>query len=121
VKNELTTLKRFLNSATTSEVIIIIAKAIRDLIPYMNVARQQMAPIPKPNPPVLKATDDHVTKLKKTTAVAMREFETVHQNVSFVVCGNPTIEQLVSLSSVITGSLQVLQDCVKMCIEQGAK
>jgi len=42
----------------------------------------------------------------------MREFETVHQHVTFVVCGNPTIDQLIALSSVITGSLQILQDCV---------
>jgi len=121
VKNELTTLKRFLNNATTSDIIILIAKAIRELIPFMNAARQQMAAIPKPNPPVLKASDDHVTKLRKTVAVAMREFETVHQNVLFVVCGNPTIEQLVSLSNVITGSLQILQDCVQECKDLGAK
>jgi len=87
----------------------------------MNAARQQMAAIPKPNPPVLKATDDDITKLRKTVAVAMREFETVHQNVSFVVCGNPTIDQLVSLSSVITGSLQILQECAQTCKDQGAK
>jgi len=121
VKNELTTLKRFLNNATTSDIIILIAKAIRELIPFMNAARQQMAAIPKPNPPVLKASDDHVTKLRKTVAVAMREFESVHQNVLFVVCGNPTIEQLVSLSNVITGSLQILQDCVQECKDLGAK
>jgi hypothetical protein len=60
----------------------------------MNAARQQMAAIPKPNPPVIKPSDDHVTKLRKTVAVAMREFETVHQNVLFVVCGNPTIGML---------------------------
>jgi hypothetical protein len=60
-------------------------------IQFMNAARQQMAAIPKPNPPVIKPSDDHVTKLRKTVAVAMREFETVHQNVLFVVCGNPTI------------------------------
>jgi len=114
-------LKRFLNNATTSDIIILIAKAIRELIPFMNAARQQMAAIPKPNPPVIKPGDDHVTKLRKTTAVAMREFETVHQNVLFVVCGNPTIEQLVSLSNVITGSLQILQDCVQECKDLGAK
>jgi hypothetical protein len=33
VKNELTTLKRYLNAATTSDIIILIAKAIRELIP----------------------------------------------------------------------------------------
>lgn len=121
VKNELTSLKRYLNNATTSDVIILIAKAIRELIPFMNAARQQMAAIPKPNPPVIKASDDQVTKLKKTVAVAMREFESVHQNVLFVVCGNPTIEQLVSLSNVITGSLQILQDCVQECKDLGAK
>jgi len=121
VKNELVTLKRFLNSATTSDIIILIAKAIRELIPFMNAARQQMAAIPKPNPPVVKPSDDDVTRLRKTVAVAMREFETVHQNVLFVVCGNPTIEQLVSLSNVITGSLQILQDCVQECKDLGAK
>lgn len=42
----------------------------------MNVARQQMAPIPKPNPPLFRGDEDPVTKLKKTTAVAVKEFET---------------------------------------------
>ena len=79
----------------------------------MNIARQQMAPIPKPNPPLFRGDEDQVTKLKKVTAVAIREFETVHQQVFNIVCGNPTLEQLVALSGVITGSLAILQNATK--------
>lgn len=76
----------------------------------MNVARQQMAPIPKPNPPIFRGDEDPVTKLKKTTAVAVREFETVWQGIFNIVCGNPSLEQLVALSGVITGCLTILQE-----------
>eukprot|EP01126_Amoeba_proteus_P045265 TRINITY_DN5057_c0_g4_i3.p1 TRINITY_DN5057_c0_g4~~TRINITY_DN5057_c0_g4_i3.p1 ORF type:complete len:506 (+),score=131.84 TRINITY_DN5057_c0_g4_i3:550-2067(+) len=113
VKNELVTVKRALNNASTLEQIIPIAKAIRALIPHMNIARQQMAPIPKPNAPLFKGNEDAVTKLKKTTAVALREFESVWQGIFNVVCGNPTLEQLIALSGVITGSLTLLQALVK--------
>jgi len=92
------------------EEIIPIAKTLHALIPHMNAARQQMAPIPKPNPPLFRGDEDQITKLKKVTAVAIREFETVHQAVFNIVCGNPTLEQLVSLSGVITGSLAILQN-----------
>jgi len=113
VRAEVVTLKRALNNATALEQIIPIAKTIHALIPYMNIARQQMAPIPKPNPPIFKGDEDQVTKLKKVTAVAIREFETVHQAVFNIVCGNPTLEQLISLSGVITGSLAILQNATK--------
>jgi len=110
VKSEVVTLKRALNGATTLEEIIPIAKTMHALIPHMNVARQQMAPIAKPNPPLLRGDEDQVTKLKKVTAVAIREFETVHGAVFNIVCGNPTLEQLVALSGVITGTLAILQN-----------
>jgi hypothetical protein len=79
----------------------------------MNVARQQMAPIPKPNPPIFRGDEDPVTKLKKTTAVAVREFETVWQGIFNIVCGNPSLEQLIALSGVITGCLTVLQEVAR--------
>jgi len=119
VKNELITIKRILNSANSLEQIIPIAKAIRNLIPHMNVARQQMAPIPKPNAPLFRGDEDPVTKLKKTTNVAVREFETVWQGIFNVVCGNPTLEQLVALSGVISGSLAVLQEATREANNSG--
>jgi len=112
-RNEVISLKRALNQATQLEEIVPIAKAIRNLIPHMNVARQQMAPIPKPQPPFFSGTEDKVTQLKKTTAVAIREFETVLAGIFNVVSGNATIEQLVPLSGVITGSLSILQSVTK--------
>jgi len=113
VRNELITIKRLLNAANSLEQIIPVAKAIRALIPHMNIARQQMAPIPKPNPPIFRGDEDPVTKLKKTTNVAVREFETVWQGIFNVVCGNPTLEQLIALSGVISGSLSVLQEATR--------
>ena len=84
----------------------------------MNVARQQMAPIPKPKPPLFQGDEDKVTKLKKTTAVAIREFETVLNGVFNMVSGNATLEQLVPLSGVITGSLSVIQLVTKDIVDK---
>jgi len=112
-KNEVVSLKRALHKADQLEEIVPIAKAIRNLIPHMNIARQQMAPIPKPQPPLFVGNEDKVTQLKKTTVVAVREFETVLNGIFNVVSGNATLEQLVPLSSVITGSLSILQAVTK--------
>jgi hypothetical protein len=109
-RHEVITLKRALQHANTLEDIVPIAKAIRDLIPHMNSAREQMAPIPKPKPPIFQGNEDKVDKLKKTTAVALREFESVLGGIFNVVSGNAPLEQLISLSSVITGSLGILQE-----------
>jgi len=112
-RNEVITLKRALQNANELEQIVPIAKAIRDLIPHMNTAREQMAPIPKPKPPLFQGDEDKVTKLKKTTAVALREFESVLGGIFNVVSGNAPLEQLIPLSSVITGSLSILQEATK--------
>jgi len=112
-RNEVITMKRALQRATTLEEIFPIAKAMRELIPHMNVARQQMAPIAKPKPPLFQGDEDKVTKLKKTTAVAIREFEQVLNGIFNMVSGNATLDQLVPLSGVITGSLQILQMVTK--------
>lgn len=56
---------------------------------------------------------DKVMKLKKTTAVALREFETVLAGIFNVVSGNAPLEQLIPLSGVITGSLGILQEATK--------
>jgi len=112
-RNEVITMKRALQRASTLEEIFPIAKAMRELIPHMNVARQQMAPIAKPKPPLFQGDEDKVTKLKKTTAVAIREFEQVLNGIFNMVSGNATLEQLVPLSGVITGSLQILQMVTK--------
>jgi len=117
-RNEVITLKRALMKAAQLEEIVPIAKAIRNLIPHMNVARQQMAPIPKPQPPLFTGNEDKVTQLKKTTAVAIREFETVLNGIFNVVSGNATLEQLVPLSGVITGSLSILQAVTKTLPQQ---
>jgi Leucine-rich repeat (LRR) protein len=109
-RHEVITLKRALQNANVLEDIVPIAKAIRDLIPHMNSAREQMAPIPKPKPPIFQGNEDKVEKLKKTTAVALREFESVLGGIFNVVSGNAPLEQLIPLSSVITGSLGILQE-----------
>jgi len=79
----------------------------------MNTARQHMAPIPKPQPPIFAGNESKETQLKKTTAVAIKEFETVLGGIFNIVSGNATLEQLIPLSGVITGSLQVLQEVTK--------
>jgi len=112
-RHEVITLKRALQNANTLEDIVPIAKAIRDLIPHMNLAREQMAPIPKPKPPLFQGEEDKVMKLKKTTAVALREFESVLGGIFNVVSGNAPLEQLIPLSSVITGSLGILQEATR--------
>jgi len=117
-RNEVITLKRALQKAATLEEIVPIAKAMRELIPHMNVARQQMAPIAKPKAPLFQGDEDKVTKLKKTTAVAIREFETVLNGVFNMVSGNATLEQLVPLSGVITGSLSILQMVTKDIVDK---
>jgi len=117
-RNEVITLKRALQRATTGEEIFPIAKAMRELMPHMNVARQQMAPIPKPKSPLFQGNEDKVEKLKKTTAVAIREFETVLNGIFNMVSGNATLEQLVPLSGVITGSLQILQMVTKDIVDK---
>jgi len=117
-RNEVVTLKRALNRAATLEEIVPIAKAMRELIPHMNIARQQMSQIAKPKPPLFQGDEDKVTKLKKTTAVAIREFETVLNAIFNMVSGNATLQQLVPLSGVITGSLAVLQLVTKDIVDK---
>jgi len=112
-RNEVITLKRALMKANELKDILPIAKAVKALIPYMNTARQHMAPIPKPQPPIFAGNESKETQLKKTTAVAIKEFETVLGGIFNIVSGNATLEQLLPLSGVITGSLQVLQEVTK--------
>jgi len=112
-RNEVITLKRALMKANELKDILPIAKAVKALIPYMNTARQHMAPIPKPQPPIFAGNESKETQLKKTTAVAIKEFETVLGGIFNIVSGNATLEQLIPLSGVITGSLQVLQEVTK--------
>lgn len=75
-----------------------------------------MAPIPKPKPPMFQGTEDKLTKLKKTTAVALRfsfspflpsvslvsEFESVLGGIFNVVSGNVPLEQLVLFLSLFS-------------------
>eukprot|EP01124_Arcella_intermedia_P035950 TRINITY_DN9302_c0_g1_i1.p1 TRINITY_DN9302_c0_g1~~TRINITY_DN9302_c0_g1_i1.p1 ORF type:complete len:587 (+),score=141.25 TRINITY_DN9302_c0_g1_i1:32-1792(+) len=112
-RNEVVTMKRALMKSSQLDEIVVIAKAIRNLIPHMNVARQQMAPIPKPQPPSFFGNEDKVTQLKKTTAVAIREFETVLNAIFNVVSGNTTMQQLAPLSEVLAGCLTILREVTK--------
>jgi len=112
-RNEVITLKRALMRANDLKDILPIAKAVRALIPFMDTARAHMAPIPKPQPPIFAGNESKETQLKKTTAVAIKEFENVLGGVFNIVSGNATLEQLVPLSTVITGCLGVLQEVTK--------
>jgi len=53
------------------------------------------------------------SNLKKTTAVAIKEFEGVLGGIFNIVSGNAQLEQLIPLSSAISGSLEVLQEITK--------
>jgi len=112
-RNEVITIKRALMKATDLKDILPIAKCVRQLIPHMNTAREHMAPIPKPQPPILSGNETKETQLKKTTAVAIKEFETVLGGIFNIVSGNATLEQLIPLSGVISGCLQELQEVTK--------
>jgi len=112
-RNEVITLKRALMKANTMDDIIPIARAVRALIPHMNTAREHMAPVPKPQPPIFSGNETKETQLKKTTAVAIKEFEGVLGGIFNIVSGNASLDQLIPLSGVISGSLEVLQQVTK--------
>jgi Leucine-rich repeat (LRR) protein len=112
-RNEVITLKRALMKANTMDQIVPIARAVRSLIPHMNTAREHMAPTPKPQPPIFNGSEPKEVQLKKTTAVAIKEFEGVLGGIFNIVSGNAQLEQLIPLSSAISGSLEVLQEITK--------
>jgi len=112
-RNEVITLKRALMKANNIDDIVPIARAVRALIPHMSTAREHMAPIPKPQPPIFSGNETKETQLKKTTAVAIKEFEGVLGGIFNIVSGNASLDQLLPLSGVISGSLEVLQAVTK--------
>jgi len=110
IKKIMINFKRALAKSTTLEQIIIIAKAIRELVPHMNTARDHMNPIPKPQPPNFFGNESKLQMLKKTTAVAIRECESVLDGINQVVNMNATQEKMVIMRDVLNTTFNILKN-----------
>jgi hypothetical protein len=108
-KKVVITMKRALARTGSLENIILIAKAIRELIPHMNRARDEMATIPKPQPPNFFGNESKVDMLKKTTAVAIRECETVLEGINSVIQVSSPLEKILVMREVLVSIVRVLQ------------
>eukprot|EP01121_Diplochlamys_sp_Union-15-3_P021092 TRINITY_DN8434_c0_g1_i1.p1 TRINITY_DN8434_c0_g1~~TRINITY_DN8434_c0_g1_i1.p1 ORF type:complete len:569 (+),score=105.44 TRINITY_DN8434_c0_g1_i1:162-1709(+) len=75
IKQHIITLKRNLIACQTVEEALPIAQVVRQLKWDLEEARDYILPVPKPKPPNFFANESQVQKLKKTTAVALKEVE----------------------------------------------
>jgi len=111
IKKLVITLKRALAKSSELEHIIIVAKAIRELIPHMNKAREEMTPIAKPQAPSFFGNESKVVMLKKTTAVAIREVESVLEGIAVIINMNATEgEKMTTMKDVLQSTEKILKD-----------
>jgi len=106
---ELQRIKRVLSSTSDLQSVVIIAKAVRELIPQIESARKYLPNLPPLKSPNLVGNEDPITKVKKSTLPRVLELENIIDSVIVLITGSAGLEQLLEFSGIISPCLSVLQ------------
>jgi hypothetical protein len=100
-----------LNTSTTIEEILPIARAVRELVPTVKVARKLLPPVEPLGQLIFTDDEDQVMRIRKSVTTRLKEFESILDAIINYLSNNPSFDALIELSGVIASSYAILSDC----------
>jgi hypothetical protein len=100
-----------LNTSTTIEEILPIARAVRELVPTVKVARKLLPPVQPLGQLIFSEDEDQVVRLRKSVTTRLKEFENILDAIITYLSNAPSFETLLELSGVISASYSIIRDC----------
>jgi len=103
VRQHLISVKRYLVRCKQLEQIVPVAQLARQIKWDLEESEQYILPVTRPRPPNFFPTDDQKMKLKKTTAVALKEIESYISNILGALAALLPASTVTTLARVIKG------------------
>jgi len=106
---ELQKIKRLLISSSDMQTVVIIAKAVRELIPHIENSRKCLPSLPPLQSAHLVGNEDAISKVRKSTIPRLLELENIIDTMIVTITSTANLEQLLEFSGLIRPCLTTLQ------------